>query len=63
MTESTYPASTKAMRDLAAFLDLVQGHLGAAVVQIIPSDDQIVADHLRDAYSLIKRAQAAFREL
>lgn len=28
------------------------GHLGAAVIQRAPSDDQIIMDHVQDAYEL-----------
>lgn len=31
-------------------------HLGAAVSQTIPSDDQIIAGHVRDALALVKLA-------
>lgn len=30
-----------------------KGHLGAALGQTIPSDDQIIMDHVRAAYSLL----------
>ena len=28
------------------------GHLGAAVIQRAPSDDEIIMDHVHDAYDL-----------
>jgi hypothetical protein len=44
-------------------------HLGAAIVQIAPSDDQIICDHLRAAHALVlaefraRRGATAEREL
>lgn len=31
----------------------IYGHLGAALAQSIPSDDQIIMEHVRDAYDII----------
>lgn len=39
-------------------LDEAIGHLGAALVQSIDSDDQIIMGHVREAHDLIKRARA-----
>ncbi len=39
-------------REQEALLLQIIGHLGAAIVQSIPSDDQIVMDHVRDAHKL-----------
>jgi hypothetical protein len=33
-----------------------RNHLYAAMVQSIPSDDQIIMDHVRDAYDLLEVA-------
>ena len=30
-------------------------HLGAALVQVLPSDDQIIIGHMRDAHALLQR--------
>lgn len=39
------------------------GHLGAADVQSLPSDDQIIMGHVRDAYTLaIKLRRMAFAD-
>lgn len=35
----------------ARLLEII-GHLGAAVIQRAPSDDQIIMDHVQDAYEL-----------
>lgn len=37
-------------------LELIVGHLGAAVCQLLPSDDQIIADHIRKAETLAVQA-------
>lgn len=34
----------------------IAGHLGAADTQSVPSDDQIIMDHVREAYALAKSA-------
>jgi hypothetical protein len=34
-------------------LDEAIGHLTAAAIQLAPSDDQIIADHVRDAVALL----------
>lgn len=36
-------------------LDEAIGELGAAIMQIIPSDDQIIADHVSNAYAMLLR--------
>jgi len=38
-----------------ALLDEVIGKLGAAAIQIIPSDDQIIADHVRTSVAMLLR--------
>lgn len=35
-------------------LDEVRAHLGAALSQVGPSDDQIIVDHIRAAYALLR---------
>lgn len=30
------------------------GHLGAALIQSVPTDDQIIMDHIRDAHEAAK---------
>ena len=35
-------------------LEQIVGHLGAAVMQALPSDDQIILDHVRRAHELAK---------
>lgn len=46
MTDALQPVSADAI-----LLEII-GHLGAAKAQIIPSDDQIIAEHIRAAYDL-----------
>jgi hypothetical protein len=36
-------------------LDEVIGKLGAAAMQIIPSDDQVIADHVLDSVAMLLR--------
>ena len=31
-----------------------RGHLGSAIIQSIPSDDQIIMDHVKAAYALLE---------
>lgn len=38
-------------------------HLGAALVQSIPSDDQIIMGHVRDAYRLLGGSSARLAEI
>ena len=34
-------------------IERARGHLGAALVQSIPADDQIIMDHVKAAYELL----------
>ena len=34
-------------------VDEARAHLGAALAQALPSDDQIIMQHVRDAYALL----------
>jgi hypothetical protein len=34
-------------------LDKARAHLGAALSQVLPSDDQIIVEHMRAAYELL----------
>ncbi len=34
-------------------IDRARGHLGAAIAQSIPADDQIIMDHVKAAYELL----------
>jgi len=49
------------MRETA--IEAACAHLGAAVVQSIPADDQIIMDHVRAAYEILKVVQDADRQL
>ena len=40
----------------ARLLEEIVGHLGAAVVQLVPSDDAIISDHLKKAETLAVQA-------
>lgn len=42
--------------NLEAAVTKARNHLYAAMVQSIPSDDQIIMDHVRDAYDLLEVA-------
>jgi hypothetical protein len=42
-------------------LDDAYGHLHAAVVQTVPSDDRIIADHVLQAETLVKGARDLFK--
>jgi len=42
---------------LGTKLDEIIGHLGGAIIQSIPKDDQIIMDHVRAAYELAKAAR------
>jgi hypothetical protein len=37
-----------------ALIDEIIGHLGAAISQSIPSDDQIIMEHVRAAHGLAR---------
>jgi len=43
-------------------LDEAIGHLTAAAIQLAPSDDQIIADHVRDAVALLLKHRHQIRE-
>lgn len=45
-------------REQEAILLQIIGHLGAAIVQSIPSDDQIIMGHVGDAHKLAKNMLA-----
>jgi len=34
-------------------IERARGHLGSAILQSIPSDDQIIMDHVKAAYELL----------
>lgn len=38
-------------------LDEIIGHLGASIIQSIPTDDQIIMDHVKVAHELAKAAR------
>jgi hypothetical protein len=38
------------------WLEEIRAHLGAALVQVIPSDDEVIVDHMRDALRCAERA-------
>lgn len=44
-------------------IDELIGHLGAALVQSIPSDDQIIMNHVREAERIAKDLRAELRAL
>ena len=48
------------MRDTA--IEAACAHLGAAVVQSIPADDQIIMDHVRATYEILKVVRDADRK-
>lgn len=39
----------------------IYGHLGAAETQSIPSDDQIIMGHVRDALAMVNDLMVSFR--
>lgn len=39
-------------------IDELVGHLGAAIVQSIDSDDQIIMGHVREAHDIAKQVRA-----
>ena len=43
-------------------LDRAYGHLRCAKIQIVPSDDRIICDHVRDALFEVEMAREAWRE-
>lgn len=43
---------TKTDSALLESLEEIVGHLGASLIQAIPSDDQIIIGHVRDAYQI-----------
>ena len=49
-------------RALLAIVEDLRGHLGAAKVQRIPSDDKIIAEHIDAAYDLALRAERRISE-
>ena len=51
------------MNRLKKLLEDAYGHVAAAELQSIPSDDQIIAAHVRDAAGLLKGAMACLREI
>ena len=51
------------MNRLKKMLEDAYGHVAAAELQSIPSDDQIIAGHVRDAAGLLKGAMACLREM
>ena len=51
------------MNRLKKILEDAYGHVAAAELQSIPSDDQIIAGHVRDAAGLLKGAMACLREI
>lgn len=42
-----------ALATAQARIEEARAHLGAAVAQLIPSDDRIIGDHVRDAYDAL----------
>ena len=50
-----------AVRETA--IEAACGHLGSAISQSIASDDQIIMDHVRAAYELLKVARADERKV
>ncbi len=47
------------MRETA--IETACGHLGSAIAQSIASDDQIIMDHVRAAYEILKLVRAGDR--
>ena len=45
------------LRALLAIVEDLRGHLGAAKVQRLPSDDKIIAEHIDAAYDAALRAE------
>ncbi len=43
-------------------IEAAVGHLGAAIIQSIPKDDQIIMDHVRCAYEILKVVREADRK-
>jgi hypothetical protein len=44
-------------------IDELIGHLGAALMQSIPSDDQIIMDHVREAERIAKSLRVELKAL
>ena len=42
-------------------LDKARDHLGAALIQALPSDDAVIMGHVRDAHALIKDSARELR--
>ena len=51
------------MNRLKKMLEDAYGHVAAAELQSISSDDQIIAGHVRDAVGLLKGAMECLREI
>lgn len=49
------------MKTTDELLDDAIGELSAAALQIIPSDDQIIADHVRNSVATLLRFKSAYR--
>ena len=43
-------------------LDRAYGHLHCAKIQMVPRDDQIICDHVRDALFEVELAREALRK-
>lgn len=48
------PPATLAPASPRAILDEICGHLGAAVGQMLPSDDRIICEHVKAAHEFAK---------
>lgn len=55
MAPRSYPASVEAL-----LLEII-GHLGASIIQSVPTDDQIIMDHVKVAHELAKAARRQLR--
>jgi len=48
---------------IQTLVDEVAAHLKCALLQSIPSDDQIILDHIRDSVQLLKEFKAEHKAL
>ena len=51
------------LKAIKRLLDEACGHLHAAKIQMVPGDDQIICDHVRDASALVEAARSEVREM
>lgn len=62
MANTLVAETIPAVEKLIAAADRARGHLGCAITQIAASDDQIIADHMRDAHRVLNAALTQFEK-